>query len=130
MELFVGNLTANTREVELRKLFGSYAKNSTFTLHKLKFAHSTYFFAQIVIEPDKLALKAIKKLHGKKINGKPAIIREYEYRAGNNDRRALNWRNLLWNKIERRLNERRQRARLSTLYEPEFTGYNRLAKKG
>jgi len=130
MELFVGNITADIREVELRKFFGRFAKDATFSLRKLKFDHASYFYAQVEIEPEKLALKAIKKLHGKRLNGKPVSIREYEYRVGNNDRRALNWRELLWNGIERRFSERRQSAKLFVRHEPEFTGYNNLAKKG
>lgn len=130
MEIFISNITADIREVELRKFFGRYAKNATFSLRKLKFDHSTYFCAQVDIEPEKLALKAIKKLHGKKLNGKPISLREYEYRAGNNDRRTLNWRELLWNNIERRFNERRQHAKQFDRNEPMFTGYNQFAKKG
>jgi len=130
MELFVGNLSADTRELELRKFFGRYAKHAKISLRKLKFDYSAYYYAQVEIEPDKLALKAIKKFHGKKINGKPALIREFEYRAGNNDRRALNWRHRMWDKMERRLSERRQHAKLFARNEPEFEGYNNLAKKG
>ena len=130
MELFVSNITADTREIELRKFFGSYAKNATFSLRKFKFDHETYFCAQVDIESEKLALKAIKKLHGKKLNGKPVSIREYEYRAGNNDRRALNWRELFWSHVERRFSERRQHAKQFIRNEPQFTGYNNLAKKG
>ena len=130
MELFISNITPDIREVELRKFFGRYAKEATFSLRKLKFDNSTYFCAQVDIEPDKLALKAIKKLHGKKLNGKPISIREYEYRSGNNDRRALNWRDILWENIERRFSERRQRSKQFTRNEPQFVGYNQLAKKG
>jgi len=130
MELFISNITADTREIELRKFFGRFAKHASFSLRKLKFDNSTYYCAQVDIESEKDALKAIKKLHGKKLNGKPVSIREYEYRAGNNDRRALNWRELFWSQVERRFSERRQRAKEFTRNEPEFTGYNHLAKKG
>jgi len=130
MELFIGNITAGTRQQELQKFLGSYGKQATISLRKLKFDTSVYYYAHVNIEPDKLALKTIKKLHGKRLNGKPVLIREFEYRAGNNDRRALNWRNLLWSKIERRLNERRLRARQFERKEPEFDGYDNVAKKG
>ena len=130
MEIFISNITADIREVELRKFFGRYAKDATFSLRKLKFENSTYFCAQVDIEPEKLALKAIKKLHGKKLNGKPVSLREYEYRAGNNERRALNWRELFWDKIERRFGERRQTSKQFKRNEPLFSGYNQLAKKG
>lgn len=130
MELFIGNISAGTRQHELQKFLGSYAKQAKFSLRKLRFDSSIYYYAHVNIESDKLALKAIKKLHGKRLNGKPVLIREFEYRAGNNDRRNLNWRNVLWDKIERRLTERRNRARLFERKEPEFIGYNNIAKKG
>lgn len=130
MELFVGNISADTREHEIRKFFGPYAKNATITLHKLKLAYSTYFYARVDIESERLAFKAIKKLHRKKLNGKSVPVREYEYRASNNDRRALHWRDMFWNQAERRCDERRQRAKLFKHSEPLFTGYDQLAKKG
>lgn len=130
MELFIGNILASTRAHELQKFLGRFGKQAEISLRKLKFDSSVYYYAHVNIESDKLAQKIITKLHGKKLNGKPVLIREYEYRAGNNDRRSLNWRNILWNKIERRLSERRHRAKHFERKEPEFTGYNNLAKKG
>jgi len=130
MELFIGNLSANTRKNDLFIFLGRYGKQADVSMRKLKFETSVYYYAHINIDSEKQALKVIKKLHGKRINGKPVLIREFEYRAGNNDRRGLNWRNLLWDNSERRLNERRQCARIFERKEPEFTGYNNLVKKG
>ena len=130
MELFVGNISADTRERELREFFGDYAKDAKITLHKLKLGYSTYFYARVDIKSEKLALKAIKKLHSKKLSGRSVPIREYEYRAGNNDRRTLNWREISWQQIERRFNDRRQHAKLFLRTEPEFSGYDQAAKKG
>jgi len=129
MELFIGNLSAGTRQHDLLKFLGSFGKQASVSLRKIKFETSVYYYAHVEIESDKLALKTIKKLHGKKLNGKPVLIREFEYRAGNNDRRSLNWRHILWKKIERRLDERRHRSKLFERKEPEFVGYNNLAKK-
>lgn len=129
MELFIGNISANTRKHEIQKFLGSYGEQAEISLRKLKFDSSIYYYAHVDIESDKLALKVIKKLHGKRLNGKPALIREFQYRAGNNDRRCLNWRNVLWNKIERRLTERRLRSHLLKKNEPEFISYGQTAIK-
>ena len=130
MELFIGNLSADTRQHQLQKFLGSYGKQAELSLRKLKFDTSVYYYAHVEIESERLALKAIKKLHGKRLNGKPVLIREFEYRASSNDRRSLNWRNVIWNNIERRLTERRHRSKVFERKEPEFVGYNNLAKKG
>lgn len=130
MEIFVGNLDAQTREADLRAFFKGYVKEARYSLRKVKAGYETLFYAIVDIEPEKLAVKAIKKLHAKRINGKPAIVREYQYRSGNNDRRAINWRSVVWDKIERRLTERRQNGKVFARNEPTFTGYDNLAKKG
>lgn len=129
MEIFVGNLTANATEKELRKFFKSYSKNADIKINKLICKQGTLYYAIVDIASDKVALKAMHKLHCKKFNGRPAVVREFQYRAGNNDRRALNWRTTLWTQLERRLIERRKQYRLARKRDPEFGAYNNLVSK-
>ena len=130
MEVFVGNLTSHVTERELRRFFKGYDKRATFQISKLICNASTSYYAMVDIESDKVALKAIKKLNNKLLDGRHLILREFQYRAGNNDRRALNWRTLVWDKLERRTNERRQKHKKADNKEPEFTAYDNLASKG
>jgi RNA recognition motif-containing protein len=130
MEIFVGNLTSHVTERELQRFFKGYDKQATFQVFKLICNDGALYYGLADIELDKVALKALRKLNHKLLDGRPAILREFQYRAGNNDRRALNWRTLPWNKVERRMNERRQKYKKANLHEPEFTAYDNLASKG
>jgi len=130
MYIFVGNLSPQTREVDIREFFRFYSKQPSIALHKSRYENITRYFAKVTIEPDKMALKAINKLSSKRLNGRPVQVREYHYRAGNNDRRALNWRTLPWKGVERRVDERRFKAKSIESYSPSFTGYAGLAMKG
>jgi RNA recognition motif-containing protein len=130
MEIFVGNLTSQVTERELQRFFKGYDKQATFQVFKLISNDGALYYGVADIEPDKVALKALRKLNNKLLDGRHAILREFQYRAGNNDRRALNWRTLPWNKVERRMNERRQKRKKANLREPEFTAYDNLASKG
>lgn len=130
MELFVGNLSPHAREVDIHQFFKSYSKQLKVSLKKTRQVNTTYYYAIVDMGPERQALKAIKKLNHNKLNGKPVQIREYQYRAGNNDRRALNWRSLPWNDLERRQTERRFRSKITTPSSPRFLGYDNLATKG
>ena len=130
MEVFVENLTSRVNEKELRRFFKGYDKQATFQISKLIFNAGTLYYGIVDIKSDRIALKAIKKLNHKVLDGRHVILREFQYRAGNNDRRALNWRSRVWESIERRANERRQKNKKVRSREPEFTAYDNLSSKG
>lgn len=130
MEVFVGNLNADVTEKELQKFFKGYDKKASFTINKFICNDGPIYYGIVDFEADKLALKAIRKLNHKSLNGHPTILREFHYRAGNNDRRALNWRNVIWEKLERRFTERRLKQKKVALSEPSYSGYDNLASKG
>lgn len=130
MEVFVENLTSRVTESELRRFFKGYDKKATFEVSKLISSTGNLYYGMVNIDSEKVALKAIKKLNHKLLDGRHVIVREFQYRAGNNDRRALNWRSRIWEKIERRANERRQKSKKSQNSEPEFLAYDNLASKG
>ncbi|NNG14411.1 MAG: hypothetical protein HKM22_04555, partial [Gammaproteobacteria bacterium] len=122
--------TSHTTERELRRFFKGYDKHATFQVSKLICNANTSYYGIVDIESDKVAMKAIKKLNNKLLDGRHLILREFQYRAVNNDRRALNWRTLVWDKLERRANERRQKSKKSNTIKPEFSAYDNLASKG
>ena len=130
MEIFVGNLSSHATESELQRFFKGYGKQATFKVHKLTCNGGPLYYGLADIEPEKAALKAMKKLNHKPLDGRHVILREFHYRAGNNDRRALNWRTVIWEKIERRTNERRQKHKEVKLRELEFSAYDNLVSKG
>ncbi len=131
MEVFVGNLNARVSEAELQRFFKGYDKKATFKVHKLICNDGPLYYGIADIEQDKVALKSIRKLNNKPLDGRHVILREFQYRAGNNDRRALNWRSVIWEKIERRGNERRQKhKKANSRREPSFRAYENLATKG
>jgi RNA recognition motif-containing protein len=130
MEIFVGNLSSHVTERELQRFFKGYDKQATFQVFKLICNDGALYYGLVDIEPEKVALKAVRKLKNRLLEGRHVILREFQYRAGNNDRRALNWRTMTWDKVERRLNERRQKHKKGELREPEFSAYDNLASKG
>jgi len=107
MDVFVGNISPNTSVVDLRKFFKGFEKKAVFEVKRMRGKQGKVIFGLISFQSDRMAQKAIKKLHMQKLNGRPVIVREFVYRAGGNDRRQLNWRKKLWLGEERRKSERR-----------------------
>lgn len=130
MEIFVGKLVPNATVKELRQFFIGYGKSADIKINKLICKQGSLHYALVNIESDKIAQKAIRKLHRKRLNGRPVVVREFKYRAANNDRRALNWRMAVWTQLERRLLERRKQYKLVRKHEPEFSAYDDLVSKG
>lgn len=129
MELYVGHLTSNDTLNDLRRFFKGYEKKAEFRIVKLLRAGGPLYYALIDFESDRLAQKALKKLHACKFNGRRVCVREYQYRIGGNERRALNWRERLWQSTERRNQERREKSRQAKQSQAEFTGYGNMAVK-
>lgn len=130
MEVFVGNLTAQVTENDLQQFFKGYHKRASFQVFKMMYNGTPLYYGTVDFEQDKVAMKAIRKLNNKLLDGRHLILREFHYRAGNNDRRALNWRSLAWERVERRLDERRKKHKKISQTEPEFSAYDNLASKG
>ena len=52
-------------------------------------------------------MKVIRRLHGKECMGMQLVAREFGQRRVGNERRRLDWREVPWTGMERRLSERR-----------------------
>lgn len=129
MELYVGPLSSNATVNELQRFFKGFNKKAEFRIMKLVRSSGPHYFGIADIESERLASKAIKKLHARKFNQHRVIVREYGHRASSNDRRALNWRSVEWQKIERRNDERRQKSRIGKNRDIGFDGYENMFVK-
>lgn len=108
MEVYVGILPASTTQSDLIRLFLPVDKQVRVEMktHDLREGGKS-FYAIVSFSSDKLAHKAIKKLHQTEFHGGIIEVREYLHRSYNNERRALGWRNQPWESEERRTHERR-----------------------
>ncbi len=133
MDLFIGNLEMAVSEGDLRLLFKGYEKRTTFKIIRMEGDEeggSNLVYGIVSIDSDRLAKKAIKKLNYKKIHGRMVIIREFHYRASQNDKRALNWRMKGWENEERRGRERRQKRKaVKNLDDYEISGMSGFSRK-
>lgn len=107
MDIYVGRLPDRASVVELKKFFKGFDKQASFEVKRLKGKEGRVTFGIVHIPTERLAIKAIKRLHMKKFMGRPVAVREFTYRASGNDRRQLGWRKKLWLGGERRQLERR-----------------------
>lgn len=110
MEIFIGNLSPHTTLSDLIGFFKGFSNKAKFRIiEKRQDDGSRYRYGIAFFDSDKLALKAIKKLHQKPLRGELVVLREYFHRNYSNERRALNWRNIPWQGVERRQQERRRK---------------------
>lgn len=107
MEIYVGNISVSTSREQLQDFFKGFDKQATFKIKRVKGKHELFVFGLVSIPSERQAKKAIKRLHMKRLEGRIIVVREYLYRASQNDQRGLNWRNKKWMTVERRNNERR-----------------------
>ncbi len=110
MELFVGDLPRKVSATEIAVALKHYALRVEIhvmekTHHQLK---KPIHFALINVESEKLGNKIIQWLGNQTISGQPLVAREFVHRSYANERRALNWRQIPWEGVERRVSERRQ----------------------
>jgi len=132
VELFIGNLEMEVSEGDLRLLFKGYDKQATFKIVRMEGEEGvgSLVYGIVSIESERLAKKAIKKLNYKKVRDHMVIIREFHYRASQNDKRALNWRMKGWENEERRGIERRlKRKAVKNLDDYEVSGLSGFSRK-
>lgn len=84
-----GNIVHFVRPVIKGGLFSRKGKIIRVDLLKLKDKHTklSEYHALVNIEPDKVALLAIKKLHGKRFKDKRIAVRQYFLRDSKNNKR-------------------------------------------
>ncbi|KPK37545.1 MAG: hypothetical protein AMJ69_11140 [Gammaproteobacteria bacterium SG8_47] len=102
MDLYIGNLPSDVDEQELRAFFKGCARDKSVKRYGLA-----------MIEPDKAALKALRKFDRAKFKDSLVTVREFVHRSYSNERRSPNWRARHWHRPERRCCERRRAVRTS-----------------
>ena len=107
MDIFVGKLPDTASLAELKNMFKGFDKQATFKIKRMRGREGRLTYGLVSIPSERLARKAIKRLHMKKFMGRSVCVREYSFRAAGNDRRQLGWRRKLWLGQERRQIDRR-----------------------
>lgn len=110
MDVFIGNLAPNASLTDLIGFFKGFSGKAKIRIVEKRMedgGRCRYGIA--AFESDKLAQKAIKKLNNKPLRGQLVALREYFHRYYYNERRAVNWRELPWEGVERRQQERRRK---------------------
>ena len=88
MELFIGNLPDKTSIRDLEEILGEYAAEASLKFSKKLFNDGTKInFCIASFDSAKVAKKAIKAIHHKKLAGEYLAIHEFNYRSYQNDRR-------------------------------------------
>lgn len=109
MDIYVGNLPADTTQAELEKFFKGFHKKADIRLIRQQFENDeSCCYGLVSIDAERLALKAIKKLNGKRLRSRELLLREFHHRSYNNERRSPGWRNGLLQDNERRSRDRRR----------------------
>lgn len=98
MIIILKKIPANTNNMQIKEFIkpalkgGVFSKsgridNISFLVKKnIKTQHVEYH-ALVTIMPDSVARRVIKKLNGKRINGKHIVVNEYRHRSWHNDPR-------------------------------------------
>ena len=107
MRIYIGNLSSEITSIDLAKFFSGFGKQLRFEFKYYVKGEKRFYYASTSIEHRKSAEKAIKRRNLKRINNRVVMVRAYKERGIFNERRALNWREKIWEAEERRVTERR-----------------------
>lgn len=123
MIIFVRKISANTKLSELidfvepavkgglfRK--GGVIKGAKILALKDTRLRTVEYHGLVTVEPEKEALRAIKKLKGKRFKGKFVVVRQYYQRSWHNDKRQSQQS---LDNIERRMTDRRRGKELEVI---------------
>ena len=107
MIIYIGNLPAVATKKDLCKL-GRLPESTPPRICKKQDGNGgLYRFGLVHARSDREGRKLIKRLQGASCYGNTLEAREYEYRSAVNERRRMDWREVLWNGAERRQGDRR-----------------------
>ncbi|MGB5306628.1 MAG: hypothetical protein WBN51_06885 [Gammaproteobacteria bacterium] len=116
MIIYIGNLTAVTTERDLRLLAGLPATAPVRIIKKPAGVAEMSRYGLVHTRSDREGSKLIGQLQGKICNGNVVSVREFGHRLAGNERRRLDWRTLPWEGRERRTQERRAHASLTSAW--------------
>jgi RNA recognition motif-containing protein len=107
MIVFIGNLPAGISERELQHLAQPPGGVPVRIVKKRNRSGNLYRYGLVHAHTERDALKVIRRLHGRDCMGMQLVAREFGQRRLSNERRRLDWREVPWTGMERRLSERR-----------------------
>ena len=108
MIVFIGNLPAGLSERELQHLARPPDGAPVRIVKKRNHSGNLYRYGLVHARSDRDGLKVIRRVHGKECMGTQLVAREFGQRRVGNERRRLDWRDVPWTGMERRLGERRR----------------------
>lgn len=91
--------------------------------------NSFEYHALAAIEPDTVALRAIRKLHGQLFKGKRIAVRQYYIRNTRNDKRAVPTSTDWELKDKRKLATRRRDLEIIEEMMPQYTGLENFRRR-
>ena len=107
MIVFIGNLPAGISEGELQNLAMPPGGAPVRIVKKRNRNGNLYRYGLVHAGSERDGMKVIRRLHGKECMGMQLVAREFGQRRVGNERRRLDWREVPWTGMERRLGERR-----------------------
>ncbi len=109
IDVIVFALPDEAEVADLQSFVKGLANKGIFRIKEMRYANGSRLrYGLISFEQPKHATKAIKKFNQKKLLGEPVTVRQYVHRSYQNERRALNWRDIPWRGPDRRKIERRK----------------------
>jgi len=93
MNIYVGNISRESTENEVRQLFEEHGTVSSVSLIKDKFTGQLKGFGFVEMPNDQEAKKAIKELDGQGLGGRPLTVNEAKPRTEKRDNRSRFSRN-------------------------------------
>jgi hypothetical protein len=108
MIVFIGNLPAGISERELQHLARPPDGAPVRIVKKRNGSGNLYRYGLVHARSDRDGVKVIRRVHGKDCMGLQLVAREFGQRRVSNERRRLDWREVPWTGMERRLSERRR----------------------
>src|SRR6476646_1598088 len=75
-KLYVGNLSFNTTEADLKEAFGAAGKVESVELIQDKFSGKSRGFGFVTMASDQEAQNAISQFHGKEVDGRALTVNE------------------------------------------------------
>ena len=143
MVIFIRKIPANTKLSELISFVEPAVKGGLFrkagiirdakvlALRDTRL-RTVEFHGLVTIEPEKVALRAIKKLRGKRFKGKFVVIRQYFQRDWHNDKRQKPQEITVAEMMDRRKTDRRRGKDLEILTDisGQFSSAGDFARRG
>ena len=107
MELYIGNLAAEVTVADLDVLLLGYKPINLAVQEYAAGKGGQTRYARVTVVPDRVAERAINKLHNRKLHGRNIVVRQYMDRKRGNERRHDRLGAQSWSGNNRRRGERR-----------------------